>query len=127
MSKAKGSRAERELFHTFWSKGFAAVRVAGSGSTTKPSPDILVSNGKRILAIECKSVKGKDQYFFEEEIEQLKEFSAIFGAEAWVAVRFDNKGWYFFPVNSLEQIESGKYVVRLLTAQNNSFTLESFL
>ena len=35
MSKAKGGRTERELFHILWDNGFSVVRSAGSGSTTK--------------------------------------------------------------------------------------------
>jgi len=58
MNKAKGSRAERELLAMFWENNFGGYRSAGSGSTPLPSPDILVGNGKKYLAIECKSIKG---------------------------------------------------------------------
>jgi Holliday junction resolvase - archaeal type len=43
--KSKGSKAERDLIHLFWSKGFAAMRAAGSGSSQHPSPDILAGDG----------------------------------------------------------------------------------
>ena len=68
MSKAKGSRAERELLGMFWENNFAGYRAAGSGSTPLPSPDLLVGNGKRYLAIECKSLKSKAKYLEEEQI-----------------------------------------------------------
>ena len=56
-TKSKGSNAERELIHMFWSKGFAAIRSAGSGSMKYPSPDLLVAKNNKILAIECKITK----------------------------------------------------------------------
>ncbi|MSR86401.1 Holliday junction resolvase, partial [Candidatus Woesearchaeota archaeon] len=80
--KSKGTRAERELFHQLWEEGFGVVRAAGSGSTSRPSPDLLASNGKKTFAIECKSVKGEKKYFSAEELEQLHIFANTFGAEA---------------------------------------------
>jgi Holliday junction resolvase len=66
--------------------------VAGSGSSKYPSPDILAGNNSRKTAIECKASKSAAKYFTKEEISALKEFSTLFGAEPWVAVRFDRKG-----------------------------------
>ena len=57
MSKRKGTNAERDLIKLFWSVGWAAVRVAGSGSMQFPSPDLLVGNKIRRLAIEVKTTK----------------------------------------------------------------------
>ncbi|MBI4441605.1 Holliday junction resolvase, partial [Candidatus Woesearchaeota archaeon] len=96
--KQKGSTAERELIHLFWKQGWAAVRVAGSGSMKYPSPDIVASNALRRLAVECKAVGDDKKYLTQDEIEQLILFSQRFGAEAWLAVRFDNEDWYFFNV-----------------------------
>ncbi len=42
--KSKGSAAERELIHKFWANSWGAIRVAGSGSSQFPSPDILVGS-----------------------------------------------------------------------------------
>ena len=72
MGKRKGSNAERELAHMFHNNKWGALRAAGSGSTTLPAPDILAGNGKRYLAIECKSTKDNRKYFPKEEIDQLK-------------------------------------------------------
>ena len=63
MSKKKGSRTERELFYLFYESSWMPIRVAGSGSTPIPAPDLLVGNGKRVLAIECKAIKGTKKYF----------------------------------------------------------------
>jgi len=94
--KSKGINAERELIHLFWKNGWACTRVAGSGASRYPTPDIVAGNKKRFLAIECKSGKGPYQYIGLMEIGNLKKFSEIFGAEAWIGVRFNNMEWNFF-------------------------------
>ena len=110
MSKAKGSRAERELLSMFWENNFAGYRAAGSGSTPLPSPDLLVGNGKRYLAIECKSLKSKAKYLEEEQIQELIKFAKTFGAEAWIGLRFNNLGWYFIQPDKLEKTKSGTLI-----------------
>ena len=126
MSKAKGSRAERELFHKLWDHGFFVLRAAGSGSTSRPAPDLLASNGRRVLAIECKSIKGTRKYFDEEEIQQLMTFAMGFGAEPWIAMRFDNRGWHFVSVQHLEK--SGKnYCISLSSVETHGVTFESLV
>ena len=95
MSKVKGTRVERELFHMFWNHDWGCVRTAGSGSTPLPAPDLLAGNGHRKLAIECKATGELRQYLTVKEVSELVEFSRKFGAEPWIAVRFDRKDWFF--------------------------------
>src|SRR3990167_2246744 len=52
---AKGANAERELIHLLYDRGFAVVRVAGSGKTSLPCPDIVALAPKVKLAFECKA------------------------------------------------------------------------
>ncbi len=127
MSKAKGSRAERELFHLLWAEGYAVVRAAGSGSTSKPAPDLLASNGKRTFAIECKSIKGEKKYFSLEELDQLHLFSNTFGAEAWLAIRFDNKGWYFLEAKKIPQSKGETFLVTYSYLQKEGLQFQEFL
>lgn len=100
--KSKGSNAERELLHMFWDNEWAAMRAAGSGSTTFPSPDILAGKGSRKLALECKVTQAIRQYLTKKEICELKEFGSIFGAEQWIGVKFNNVDWYFLNLEDLE-------------------------
>src|SRR3989344_9252047 len=109
-NKIKGSNAERELIHLLWEAGWAALRAAGSGSTPHLCPDILAGNGKRVLAIECKSVRTSRKYFPFEEIHDLIRFSKKVGAEPIVGVRFLKKPWKFFSAHSLP-ITTNHYVV----------------
>ncbi|RME54205.1 Holliday junction resolvase [Candidatus Woesearchaeota archaeon] len=127
MSKKKGSRVERELFHMLWDMDWAVVRSAGSGSTTMPSPDLIASNGKRILAIECKAVKGSRKYLTFEEVEQLSLFSDNFGAEPWVSIKFDNKGWYFLHLSSLPKSKGSSYSISLEFAIKHGKSFEEFI
>ncbi|MCF7798665.1 Holliday junction resolvase [Candidatus Woesearchaeota archaeon] len=101
MSKRKGTNAERELVRTFWKEGWAAVRVAGSGSSHYPSPDILVGREGRRLAIEAKITVDEKKYFPQDEINQLNYFARTFGAEAWIAVKFNGTPWAFFSLEDL--------------------------
>ena len=101
--KSKGINAERELIHLFWSNGWTAVRVAGSGSSRYPSPDILASNAVRRVAIESKVTKDKYKHFSNDEIGQLREFCGKFGAEAWIAVKFKGNDWFFLSLEDLQE------------------------
>ena len=105
--KSKGSNAERELVHLFWGRGWASVRVAGSGSAHYPSPDILAGNGVRRIAVECKSSGGMVKYLTSKEVGELQEFAHIFGAEAWIGVRFDDMKWHFLSVDDLKKSGDG--------------------
>jgi len=126
MSKAKGISAERELVHMFWKQGFAAIRVAGSGSSKYPCPDVLAGNNVRKLAIECKSTKSNNQYFTQKEIDELKEFSDLFGTECWVAVRFDRMSWFFVSPEDLKETREA-YVVSKKTASDKGLLFEELI
>ncbi len=112
--KGKGINAERELIHLFWQSGWAAVRIAGSGSSQYPSADVLASNAKIKLAIEAKTTKDSNKYFTEEEISQLKQFCTLFGAQPILALKFKAQPWYFIKITDLSC--SGKHLG--ISAQN---------
>ena len=104
--KSKGINAERDLVHRFWEIGWACVRVAGSGSSKYPSPDLLAGNNVRKFAIETKTTSGTIQYFSKKEIDELRFFSNRFGAESWVAIKFKGISWVFLGLEDL--METGK-------------------
>ena len=125
-SKSKGTKAERELLHLFWSRGWACIRSAGSGSMKYPGPDLIVSNKTRTLAVECKSTKNTKQYLDKHDIGQLKEFCDIFGAEPWFAVRFARKNWLFLSLEDIEKTENG-YVIDTEVAERRGLLLEELI
>ena len=105
--KAKGTVAENQLLNMFWQKGWACLRSAGSGAMHHPGPDLLVGNKLRRLAIECKTCKGIVKYLSKDDIAQLREFSLIFGAEQWFAIKFAKLDWYFISSEDLIITNSG--------------------
>jgi len=110
----------------FETGSWIALRAPGSGNVSLPSPDILASNSKRYLAIECKSIKLDYKYFQKKEIDELKEFAKKFGAEAWLGVRFPRIGWYF--VRTEDTKDSGKMVmINLELAKEKGSTFEDLI
>ena len=124
--KTKGSNAERELLHMFWSKGWACLRSAGSGSMKYPGPDLLVGNLVRRMAIECKSTKEDKIYLNKHDVEQLREFCDIFGAEPWFAVRFARKDWLFLSLEDIEKTEKG-YVIDSKVAERRGLMIDELI
>jgi Holliday junction resolvase len=125
-TKAKGSKAERELLHKFWNNEWACVRVAGSGSTSFPAPDLLASNGSVKIALECKAIKQNNRYLAEEEVSQLRLFSQKFGAEPWLAIKFNHKPWYFLRLEDLNKTNK-KWSISLNLAEQKGIKFEHFL
>jgi len=124
--KAKGTNAERELISLFWKNGFAALRAAGSGSSRYPCPDIIAANRVRKLGIECKTTSNLKKYLLDEDINQLSEFCRIFGAEPWIAVRFNVLKWYFLTLEDLEKTKKG-YLITIENAKNKGLIFEELI
>ncbi len=127
MGKIKGTRAERELVHMLWNSDFAALRAAGSGSTPLPCPDVIAGNGIRKLAIECKSLKDKAEYIKKEKVEELIHFAKKFGAEPWIAIRFDNEGWFFLNHEDIERSKEGSYIIPLELAREKGLKFKELI
>jgi len=125
--KSKGINAERELIHKFWATNkWSAVRIAGSGSMRYPSADILASNKIRRLAIECKTSKGDNKYLPKEDIEQLKNFADIFGAEPWIGVKFSRTEWLFLSLDDLKDT-GANYLVSKDIAEKKGLLFEELI
>lgn len=106
-NKAKGSKAERELFDIFVKNNYRAVRVAGSGTMENAECDLIAGKkGGRKFAIEAKSSKAPVKYITKDQIERFMIFSDIFGLVPVVALRFNRMGWYFIKPSDLR--DSGK-------------------
>jgi len=122
----KGINAERELIHLFNKNRWMACRVAGSGSNHYPSPDVLAGNNLRKLAIECKSTKERRQYLTKKEVEELRLFANTFGAEAWIAVRFNVLKWFFLNIEDLKETTLG-FSINIDSAKNKGLTFEEII
>ena len=98
--KSKGSVFERQLIRMFWDNGWAASRIAGSGSSSFFSPDVIAGRNGRVIVIEAKTSNNSKKYLSLEEVVQLREFASIFGAEPWIAVKFKNNNIKFVSLNN---------------------------
>jgi holliday junction resolvase Hjr len=125
-NKKKGSTAERDLINKFWQSGWSAVRAAGSGSTQYPCPDIIAGNSIKKIAIECKFTSDTSKYFTKKEINELLFFSEKFGAEPWVAVKFNKEPWYFFPINDLQE-KDNTFSIKLVEAKIKGLLFEDVI
>ncbi len=115
--KSRGINAERELVHMFWKQEWACVRVAGSGSIKYPCPDLLAGNNIRKIVIESKLTKDNKKYFSNDDIDQIKQFSVIFGAEAWLAIKFPNQEWKFINPEDLNETKGNNYCITKSTSE----------
>jgi len=120
--KAKGTVAENELVHSFWDNEWVCVRVAGSGSTQFPAPDLLASRGDKKIVMEVKAVNDVKKYFKKQEIDDLNLFARKFGAESWVGIKFEKNQWYFCPTSELEETKSGNFVVGIIEMKRKGFS-----
>jgi Holliday junction resolvase len=126
--KNKGARTERELLHKFWKENFGCVRIAGSGSTTELSTDLIAGTKGRVLAIECKSGRTSvKRYIEKKQIENLKEFSKTFGAEPWIGMRFDNEDWLFLKPEHLENGNSENFGINLKLARKKGICFDELI
>lgn len=92
----KGSNYERELVNKLWEQGYAVMRSPSSGGGRKhPQPDILYSNGRYTVALECKSSSKERIYIDKRELEQLYHFCKRWKAIGLIALRFNYLDWIF--------------------------------
>ena len=112
-NKAKGSKAERELFQMFVDNSYRAVRVAGGGMMENADCDILAGKkGKGKYAVEVKASKRTTKYITKDQIGRFVAFADIFGLKPVIAIRFNKIGWFFLHPKYLE--DSGKnFVINL--------------
>ncbi len=125
--KSVGTAAENELIHRFWDSEWVCVRVAGSGSTQYPAPDLLASRGDKRIVMEVKVVSAVKKYFTGQEIRDLIFFGEKFGAEPWVGVKFEGNQWFFIPTSELELTKSENYVITLIEMKRKGFSFEEMI
>lgn len=103
----KGANAERELMHLFFEHGFSVVRIAGSGTSPLPAPDIIAIKNGRIIAVECKARKAKNLAVSVGQIGELVGWANKAGAESLVGWKIPRKGWFFLKPGQMK--DTGKF------------------
>ncbi len=92
---AKGANAERELIKLLFERGFAVARVAGSGVSSLPSPDIIALKPGKQLAMECKAWSQAYLSIPLQQMDELSSWARVSGTEMFVAWKVPHKGWFF--------------------------------
>jgi len=135
-SNRKGDRRERQLARAFDDRGWAVIRAPASGSATKRElPDLLVGKDGALLALEVKASGGRPIYIDRPEVEALEWFGRHFGAQALLAVLFDEEhgdptygtdipGAYFFGPEQCHRTDTGTYRVKKRRAINHGRTID---
>lgn len=123
---AKGANAERELMHLFFERGFSVVRIAGSGTSPLPAPDIIALKRGRIVAVECKARKAMNLAVSVGQIGELLDWAGRAGAEAFVGWKIPRKGWFFLKPEQM--CNTGKFfTINQMDAMGNAKSLESVI
>ncbi len=126
--KAKGTRAERDLLDKLWGQGIAAVRVAGSGSTSHPSSDVIAGYKGKIAVIEVKTTSKEIVYVSSEEVSSMKKLAEMLGGECWFAVKFssDRGKFYLLKMDDVRELRSGSVAIDIETARSKGLSIEEF-
>lgn len=106
MSGQKGSKGENELGSIFADHGYVWIRTAGSGTANRELPDITVGKDGHFIVIEVKRWGYQDYGYLEKrEVEDLIYFAENFGAEYYIAARFNRKDWQFVKKEEMHETE----------------------
>ncbi len=126
--KAKGTRAERDLLDKLWRQGIAAVRIAGSGSTSHPSSDVIAGYKGKIAVIEVKTTSKEAVYIPSEEVTSMRRLAELLGGECWFAVKFssDRGKFYLLRMGDARELKSGSIAIDIETARSKGLSVEDF-
>ncbi|MBU1929998.1 hypothetical protein KJ972_00680, partial [Candidatus Micrarchaeota archaeon] len=92
---AKGANAERELVKKLFEAGFSVARVAGSGVSSLPAPDLLAFSKSHRFGLECKAWDSTSLTIPKRQFEELVHWCDNAACQAVFAWKVSNKGWFF--------------------------------
>ena len=118
---SKGSNGEYELIDAFEEHGYRALRAPGSGTTERESPDLVIGDCETYYAFEVKRWKRAEYKYVEKrELEELWNWAEGFGAEPFLAVRFNYGDWGFFKREELHETDQNYRVDRVKVPEAQS-------
>ena len=114
-------------FTHFSGKGGAHLAVdARNPDGPKNQIDVVGLDSEVALAIECKTTTEENKYLSKDDVEQLKKFADIFGAEPWIAIKFKGCEWYFISLEDIAKT-SKNFIINIDTAKNNGLLFEEII
>jgi len=109
--------------HLFFKQGFSVVRIAGSGTSPLPAPDIIAIRKGRIIAVECKARKTKNLAVSVGQVGELLDWAKKAGAEPLIGWKIPRKGWFFLKPGQLHN--TGKFfTINQKNAMEKGISLE---
>jgi Holliday junction resolvase len=122
-NKAKGSKAERELFEMFVENYYRAIRAAGSGTMENADCDILAGKKGKKFSIEVKSCKKLPKYITKDQINRFITFSEIFALKQVIAIRVNRLGWFFLNPKDMNESEKNWVInIEILRKKSKRFS-----
>jgi Holliday junction resolvase len=131
-----GARIERQLVNTYTSLGWGALRTPSSGSATsrdlpdvitgRPHPDATDVANSEAYAIEVKATSGTTAYTGRDELDALKRFASMFGAQPLLAAYFKQQGgsrsrYYLVPLSELRMTDQNAGVPKATATDRACF------
>ena len=123
---SKGANAERELMRLFFQAGFSVVRIAGSGTSPLPAPDIIAIRKGRIIAVECKARKASHLAIALEQVKELRDWASRAGSESLVGWKIPRKGWFFLKPGQFNKTEKF-FIISQKNAMKRGKSLEEVI
>lgn len=120
---SKGANAERELMRLFFQAGFSVVRIAGSGTSPLPAPDVIAIKKGRVIAVECKARKSSHLAVRPEQMQELLDWAERAGSEAFVAWKIPRRGWFFLRPEQFKRTK-GFFIINQANAMGKGVSLE---
>jgi Holliday junction resolvase len=128
MSYTKGSKGENELGDLLSEEGYVWMRAPGSGTANRELPDVIVGKDGHIIVFEVKRWSHRDEdgdmrdyeYVTKKEVEDLIYFAENFGAEYYVAYRFDYHDWEFVKKDEMKETKKSFRCERNLNVRSLS-------
>ena len=110
--KRNASNYERDLLRRLWDLGFVAFRIAGSGSSSYPSADVIAVKSGKVYVFEVKTTRSNRVYINQSQLWELEKILSE-GIDVFVAVRFIGslREWRLLKLQDV--LEHGKVSIEL--------------
>jgi Holliday junction resolvase len=108
MSYRKGTKGENELGGLFSEEGYVWMRAPGSGTADRELPDVIVGKDGHTVVVEVKRWDNEKKYGYlkKKEVDDLIYFAENFGADYYVAYRFDYGDWNYVKKEEMHETEN---------------------
>lgn len=113
MSSRKSGKRKNELEQMFNDAEYSVTQILENFSHNgSPLPDLVAGDGDIFYAIDAYASGRKRVYIQREDVQRIENFSALFGAEPRIGIKFDRENWRFFSPEELHMTDNGNYRIK---------------